>query len=332
MTEFVETRWKRYGKERVYVRTVDGVDVGFVDLVAKSAHPASPEFASTVDDCLARWCAQSADAPAIDAEAPVGQTSIDDDRFCSVDVSDGCDPYIALPVVDEQWHRAPEPATSPQAPAPAIARVAPPARDLIENRAGASVRVKREQVNSRAPVANFVSRVLGVTTEESSWRVGMKGEEKVGDELAKLGDGWHFLHAVEVGDRGADIDHVVIGPAGVFTLNTKRHPKGKASVAARSIYVNGHAQSDYLRNSVREATRATKLLTDACGYDVQVTPMIVFVDLVEFTVKSPPDDVLVTTRKRVRDLFHSLPKVVDPETVEAVFAYARLSTTWRPKR
>lgn len=60
--------------------------------------------------------------------------------------------------------------------------------------------------------------------------------------------------------------------------------------------------------------------------------MIVFVDLIEFTVKSPPNDVLVTTRKRVRELLHSLPRVVDPDTVEAVFAHARLSTTWRPKR
>jgi Nuclease-related domain len=300
MTEFVETRWKRYGKDRIYVRTADGVDAGFVDLVAKSAHPAAPEFAGEVDECLARWCAQAADAPAIDAEAPVN-----------------C---------------APEPSTSRQEPAPVIARVAPPARDLIENRAGASARAKREQVNARAPVANFVSRVLGVKTEERSWRVGMKGEEMVGDELAKLGEGWHFLHAVEVGDRGADIDHVVVGPAGVFTLNTKRHPDGKATVAARSIYVNGSAQSDYLRDSAKEATRATTLLSAACGYNVQVTPMIVFVDLIEFTVKSPPDDVLVTTRKRVRDLLHSLPKVVDPETVEAVFAHARLSTTWRPKR
>jgi Nuclease-related domain len=236
MTEFVETRWKRYGKDRIYVRTADGVDAGFVDLVAKSAHPAAREFAGEVDECLARWCAQSTD-PAIDV----------------------------LPEVDEQLHSDPEPAPLRQEKVPAIARVAPPPRDLIENRAGASVRVKREQVNSRAPVANFVSRVLGVKTEESSWRVGMKGEEKVGDELAKLGEGWHFLHAVEIGDRGADIDHVVIGPAGVFTLNTKRHPNGKASVAARSISVNGFTQNDYLRSSVREAKRATTLLRARVG-------------------------------------------------------------------
>lgn len=258
MTEFVETRWKRYGKDRIYVRTADGVDVGFVDLVGKSAHPASPEFASEVDDCLARWCAQSTDR-AIDAEAPVGQTSIDDDRFATVDDLDGSDEYIALPEVNEQLHSAPEPAPSRQELAPAIARVAPPARDLIENRAGASAKAKRNQVNARAPVVNFVSRVLGVKTEERSWRVGMKGEEMVGDELAKLGEGWHFLHAVEVGDRGADIDHVVLGPAGVFTLNTKRHPNGKASVAARSIYVNGHVQTDYLRRPSAPRTSSRRL-------------------------------------------------------------------------
>ena len=32
-----------------------------------------------------------------------------------------------------------------------------------------------------------------------------------------------------------DIDHVVIGPAGVFTLNTKRHPDGKVTVYERAL-------------------------------------------------------------------------------------------------
>jgi hypothetical protein len=33
--------------------------------------------------------------------------------------------------------------------------------------------------------------------------------------------GWHVLHAVPIGTRGTDIDHVVIGPFGLVTVNTK---------------------------------------------------------------------------------------------------------------
>ncbi|MBG6212216.1 hypothetical protein RCH23_000129 [Cryobacterium sp. CAN_C3] len=46
--------------------------------------------------------------------------------------------------------------------------------------------------------------------------------------LSKLGPEWTVLHAVPVGSGSSDIDHVVIGPAGVFTINTKNHT-GKIS-------------------------------------------------------------------------------------------------------
>jgi hypothetical protein len=35
---------------------------------------------------------------------------------------------------------------------------------------------------------------------------------------------WTVLHSVPVGTGSTDIDHIAIGPAGVFTLNTKYSP------------------------------------------------------------------------------------------------------------
>jgi hypothetical protein len=52
---------------------------------------------------------------------------------------------------------------------------------------------------------------------------GASGEEHVGrllDELA--GPGWRVIHDATFG-RG-NIDHIVIGPPGVFTIETKSHP------------------------------------------------------------------------------------------------------------
>ena len=49
----------------------------------------------------------------------------------------------------------------------------------------------------------FVARVFGVHTEERAWRVG------------------------SVGERGSDIDHLAIGPGGVFTINAKHHAGAK---------------------------------------------------------------------------------------------------------
>ena len=200
-------------------------------------------------------------------------------------------------------------------------------RDFALNVAGAAARAKRQQVNMLAPIRNLIARALGIKTEERAWRIGAGGEAKVGRELDKLGDGWRVLHAVEVGEHGADIDHIVIGPPGVISLNSKRHPRGKAWVGDHMVMVNGQ-RTDYLPKSRFEATRAARLLSHSCGWSLSVTSAIVFVDAAAFTVKQMPADVHVTTRRRLVGWLQSLPDTIDETTVEAIFATARLSTTW----
>jgi hypothetical protein len=52
---------------------------------------------------------------------------------------------------------------------------------------------------------------------------GATGEEQVGGLLDALeGDGWRVIHDASLG-RG-NMDHILIGPAGVFTVETKSHP------------------------------------------------------------------------------------------------------------
>lgn len=52
---------------------------------------------------------------------------------------------------------------------------------------------------------------------------GAAGEEHVGSLLDGLeGEGWQAIHDASFG-RG-NVDHILIGPAGVFTVETKSHP------------------------------------------------------------------------------------------------------------
>jgi Nuclease-related domain len=54
------------------------------------------------------------------------------------------------------------------------------------------------------------------------WARGAQGEEHVGAVLDALRDeGWLPLHDVHL-DRG-NVDHVLVGPAGIFTIETKSH-------------------------------------------------------------------------------------------------------------
>jgi hypothetical protein len=52
---------------------------------------------------------------------------------------------------------------------------------------------------------------------------GAAGEEQVGATLEQLStDGWRIVHDASFG-RG-NVDHILIGPGGVFTIETKSHP------------------------------------------------------------------------------------------------------------
>ena len=200
--------------------------------------------------------------------------------------------------------------------------------DLVDNTAGAAARAKRREVSSLAPVRNLVARALGVKTDERAWRISANGEEKVGHELSKLPAGWHVLHAVPIGDHGSNIDHIVIGQRGVFTLNTKNHPDSSVCVYERALWVNGHA-TNYLHNSRFEAARATRILTRACEMAVEVRAAIVFVDPDKLTRKGTPRDVDVTCRRGLRTFLMQQPQRLTPSQVEHIFTVARNGLTWQ---
>lgn len=130
-----------------------------------------------------------------------------------------------------------------------------------------------------------------------------------------------------IGDRGADIDHVVIGPAGVLTLNAKHHPDGMVWVGGDTFLVNGQRQP-YVRNSRYESRRVARLLARACGFPAPCRGVVVPVGCT-ITVKQQPQDVAVVGRRDLRRWLGALPQVLRDGDIEQVFAQARRSSTWR---
>ena len=204
---------------------------------------------------------------------------------------------------------------------------APGWQDLAANRPGSAARHKALELRQAAPIKTFVARVLNVHTDERGWRIGADGEEKVAMRLQRLGEGWYVLHAVPVGEKDSDIDHVVIGPPGVFTLNTKNHSRARVWIAERSFLVNGR-KTDYLSKSRFEAERASKLLSASCRFPITAEPVIV-VMAAALTIKAQPRDVHVVARKQITNWLSSRPPVLDPKTVDTIHEQARRDSTWR---
>jgi hypothetical protein len=227
---------------------------------------------------------------------------------------------------------SPTPASSP-VDLPPAAEI--PWQDLALNAPGQAVRERAEELRAemqqRSRIGTLICRVTAAKTDERAFRIGAKGEEAVGSRLERLtNDGWRVLHSVPVGTRGSDIDHVLIGPGGVYTINTKHHPGGKVWVGERAILVNGH-KTDYLRNSRHEAECARKILLRQNGIDLQVRGVLVFLTgtvIPNVTIKKLPADVLVFDRMDLPGVFKRAPQRLDEPTIEQVFAIARRSTTW----
>ncbi|WP_454169594.1 nuclease-related domain-containing protein [Microbacterium paulum] len=152
-------------------------------------------------------------------------------------------------------------------------------------------------VAPRSAFARFFGR-SPLSEDSRPWFQGALGELDVAARLASLGDDWTVVHAVPVGTRGSDIDHVVVGPAGVFTINSKNHEGARVWVASRRLLVNGQ-KTDHLRNSRYEAARTHKLLSDVIGADVPVRGVIAIVGAKDITIREQPDDVAVLSASQL---------------------------------
>lgn len=301
MTDWVVRRWARYGHERLYAETPGGTSLGYLDVQTGRFHTDDlsnmPLLQQAISDHLAARQASAGSTPASN-------------------LHDG-----ATPLHDGQPADIPTPAT------PAV----PHWEDISATRAGAAARERAIAEREAAPFRTTVARLLGVKTGERAWRIGADGEEAVAAQLARLGPAWRVLHAVRVGDRGTDIDHVVIGPGGVFTVNAKHRPRTKVWVGGDTFIVGGH-RVDYVRNSRHEARRAAKLLTEHAGFAVAVIGVIAVVGAHEgFVVKEQPRDgaVHVVQRKRISHYLLSLPPRLTAREIDAIYDIARRSTTWR---
>jgi Nuclease-related domain len=154
-------------------------------------------------------------------------------------------------------------------------------------------------------------------------------DDVIGRRLEELPAGWHVLNSVPVGDRGTELDHVVIGPAGVVTVQVKNHPRANVWVCGTIFKVDGYNQH-YVRNCRFEAQRASRLLSAVAAKEVPVRGAIAVVGADGFVVKDPPRDIAVVTRKTITAYLHSLPTALDRTSVRELVEIARQPATWQP--
>jgi hypothetical protein len=102
---------------------------------------------------------------------------------------------------------------------------------------------------------------------------GARGEERVSGILRGLPDGYHVFNDYCVGRQ--HIDHVVVGPAGVFSIETKNW-SGKITIEEGYILLNGKLPTrSPLNQALKESMHVKSHLTKL-GWNGDVTPVIAF--------------------------------------------------------
>ncbi|MER7798169.1 nuclease-related domain-containing protein [Microbacterium sp. NPDC096154] len=150
-----------------------------------------------------------------------------------------------------------------------------------------------------------------LTSESRPWYLGALGELYVAERLESLGPEWLVLHSVPIGTRGSDIDHVIVGPSGIFTINSKFHEGATVWVGSRRVLVNGQ-KTDHLRNSRYEAKRVSAILADVAS--APAVPIVAIVGARQITIREQPGDVAVMRADRMVRWLSSRPATLDPAT------------------
>lgn len=213
---------------------------------------------------------------------------------------------------------------APTVPAPSgTMRDRVPAQSLLEQvllrQAAARPRTRLERLVGRDPVE----------PEARPWYTGATGERAVAARLSALPPGWTVLHSLPVGRNGADIDHLVVGPGGVFTVNTKHHVDASVWVAGRTVLVSGTSRP-IVQKAEAEARRVDRIVAGVLADPPAVRPVVAVVGAKRMTVRHAPRTVTVLRAEHLRRFLKNQPERLSAAEVRLLVSRFEDPATWLP--
>ncbi|HEU4480756.1 MAG TPA: nuclease-related domain-containing protein [Actinomycetota bacterium] len=140
-------------------------------------------------------------------------------------------------------------------------------------------------------------------------------------------DRWSVVHDVAVNASGDSVDHIVIGPSGIFVLDAKDLP-GHAQVSDRLVKHNGR-RTGLLAKVRREEIYVRAALEHRLARPVDVRPVLAL-RANELVVREAPLDVTVLRREEVTTWLRKLPTLLFPGEVAELERAVLDQDTWQP--
>ncbi|WP_250563977.1 nuclease-related domain-containing protein [Sphaerisporangium fuscum] len=127
-----------------------------------------------------------------------------------------------------------------------------------------------------AAIADTVYRAR-TASSVAPWRRVSAAERHTEAQLKKLErSGYRTLHARAIPDSEAQIDHLVVGPTGVYAVDSEKWDK-RLPVRVQShrkLFHGPFNQKPRLDEARWEASRASELITEALGREITVVPSL----------------------------------------------------------
>ncbi|ADP84859.1 nuclease-related domain-containing protein [Pseudofrankia inefficax] len=333
MGELLVTPWRRFGHDRLYVNLPDGQSAAWFDLRTGQTTILLDAYRDAAHDALASYLEKSSEPAGYPLPPPPTRSSpppVSPPAPLTGWTPEVPEPTGSWPVPEQPASQPGSPPARPPAARSPVRAAGGPTDDLAANLPGAALRAKIEELTPGFWRA-LLNRLLHRPAETDGWSKGLIGEEMAGAELARLTTwGWLVLHSIPL-PRDVDIDHLLIGPGGVFTINTKHHVGARVWVGDHAVKVGGQSHQ-YPRKARAEASRASAALSRACGFDVPVEAVLAFVAPEKLTSSPPRAEGDLIRLHAIRHsqfiTFKDFPTVWDRHQVEQIHAAARDRQNW----
>jgi Nuclease-related domain len=190
------------------------------------------------------------------------------------------------------------------------------------------------EAQDSVPTRSLPGRIFGVSPlsrETKALYQRVVGEIEVGEILESLGSEWIVLHALPMDPdpEPAEIDHLVIGPAGVFAIATKNHSGLDVWASERTFMAEG-IRYPYIRNLEYEIGAAERMLSAAAGRQLEISGILAIVTPKSLEVPDEHRDVAVVPAADLVQWLGRQPRILAKREVTSIAAAASLATTWFP--
>jgi len=178
------------------------------------------------------------------------------------------------------------------------------------------------------PARSARERALGrspLGESGAQWYWSAVGQLEVTSRLENLGPEWTVVHGI--GGPSMNIDHLVIGPAGVFAVCTHDHTKQNVWVSGRAFVADGHSLQ-YLRAAEEAIGYVERTLEREAGVHIRASAVITVIDPGSLRVRDLPRDIFVIAASSVTAWLRLREPALGAETVSHLAAVARAEETW----